>query len=321
MKCLFSLAFIFSTPIFASAPCGGAQVGYWTNQDGSRGGWVATTAKVESGAFIGPHAEICEYSIVKSGAKVSGYAKISGRASILAGSEIKDRAKVQGEANIGGSPSISTTISGDVIVEGRSQITGLSHVYARAIVRNGKVHNSYICQASVVEGIQVTDSNYYCQTEDPEPKHPGELGKKTLLGVDSDRDGVRDDVEIWINERFSNTPEKDMFNYRQVFKQFAISKMKILKNKTSKSLVMQAASEGFDAMSCMDNLFVDKSKDLRTRLSQMSDNTRLRKEFEEVFFNTKDRLLESMKSGKHLHGETLTSANKAKQGCYFEAKK
>jgi head-tail adaptor len=34
---------------------------------------------------------------------------------------------------------------------------------------------------------------------------PGEEGKKTLLGIDSDKDGVRDDVQIWINQQYSKS--------------------------------------------------------------------------------------------------------------------
>jgi hypothetical protein len=35
---------------------------------------------------------------------------------------------------------------------------------------------------------------------------PGEAGKKTLAGIDSDNDGVRDDVQRWVNENYSNKP-------------------------------------------------------------------------------------------------------------------
>jgi len=40
------------------------------------------------------------------------------------------------------------------------------------------------------------------------PPDPGEAGKATLAGVDSDDDGVRDDVQIAIFERYPNNVDK-----------------------------------------------------------------------------------------------------------------
>ncbi len=40
------------------------------------------------------------------------------------------------------------------------------------------------------------------------PPDPGEVGKKTIEGVDSDRDGVRDDVQRWIYARFPDDESK-----------------------------------------------------------------------------------------------------------------
>ncbi len=49
-----------------------------------------------------------------------------------------------------------------------------------------------------------------------EPLMPdNELNDATLLGVDSNHDGIRDDVEIWINRNFENK------NLRLIFKQMA----------------------------------------------------------------------------------------------------
>ncbi len=39
------------------------------------------------------------------------------------------------------------------------------------------------------------------------PPDPGEEGKKTLAGIDSDKDGIRDDVQIAIYERYPSNPE------------------------------------------------------------------------------------------------------------------
>lgn len=53
-----------------------------------------------------------------------------------------------------------------------------------------------------------------------EPAEPSEdINDSTLLGVDSNGDGVRDDVERWINREFPNETD---YNYRQLSKQATI---------------------------------------------------------------------------------------------------
>lgn len=34
---------------------------------------------------------------------------------------------------------------------------------------------------------------------------PGESGKKTVEGIDKDKDGVRDDLQVWIQQEFGNS--------------------------------------------------------------------------------------------------------------------
>jgi hypothetical protein len=52
------------------------------------------------------------------------------------------------------------------------------------------------------------------------PADPGEAGKQTLLGVDSDNDGVRDDVQIAIARHY---PEPEDEKARLALEQFAAS--------------------------------------------------------------------------------------------------
>lgn len=40
------------------------------------------------------------------------------------------------------------------------------------------------------------------------PKNPGSQGKKTILGIDSDNDGIRDDLQIQIHFMLPNSPQK-----------------------------------------------------------------------------------------------------------------
>lgn len=41
--------------------------------------------------------------------------------------------------------------------------------------------------------------------EDGTVRDPGESGKKTIEGVDKDKDGVRDDLQVWIQEEFNDS--------------------------------------------------------------------------------------------------------------------
>jgi len=202
-----------------------------TNPDNTLGGFVAKTAKVEAGATVAPNAQVCEFAQVRAEAKILDNAIVSGRAQIQNGVEIS------GSAIIEGSPLIS----------GKTKISSLAKVTG-----NSKIHNAIICQASLIENFDVIDSDYYCQTEDPEPPHPGELGKKTLLGVDTDLDGVRDDLEILINARYSNAPQKDNRNLRVFQKELMRRRSVIMKFKNSKQKVMQLYSEYLGYVECVE---------------------------------------------------------------------
>ena len=317
MKFLSCLAFVLSFNAWA-APCGGEAVGYWTNPDGSRGGWVGKDAKVEAGAYIAPTAEVCESARVQNGAKVLELARIGGRAVISSGAVIDGHAQISGEAKIGGGGPV-TKVSGDARVEGSAVITGKSNVFARAKVGGGaRVHNSIICQASVIQSIQVIDSEYYCQTEDSEPTHPGEGGMKTLLGVDSDRDGVRDDLEIWINDKFSNTPLNNNANFRMAFKQYAKAKNEIIINKNDKAMARLKFGAAIDAMRCVDDFTgaLQKNQNEKMKIREEADS-----DFEELdalVMNTPERVRAEFAVNRLLDGEILGSLKKTKSGCYFE---
>lgn len=301
------LTLIFASLVqssIASGPCGGAQVGFWTNPDASRGGSVATTAKVQAGAFIASGAQVCESAQVKAGAKILDQAIVSGRAVINAGAEISGRAKVQGEAKIGGS-NVATKIGGDALVEGSAMVTGNTQVIARAKVRgSSKVHNAIICQASLIEGFDVIDSDYYCQTEDPEPAHPGELGMKTLLGVDSDRDGVRDDLEIWINEKFSNTPNENKRLLRLEFKGYSKNTNEILKKSKLKPEVIRLETENEQINNCLRYM--------------KKEVPAIRDEYMGYFLNTHERYKTWWAVQKYFAGMGFLTSLEGKNACRFK---
>ncbi|MCE3013165.1 MAG: hypothetical protein LW878_08890 [Proteobacteria bacterium] len=316
------LALLLSqTALAGTKACGGAQVGFWTNPDGSRGGMVASTAKAFTGAIIAPEAQVCDYAQIQSGAKLLDRATLAGRAQLLPGGEVGGSARVEGEAKVGGSVNIPTKISGEVVVSGSPLITGRTNISQKAKVSgSAKVHNSIICQASLIEGIEVIESDYYCQTDDPEPAHPGEAGTKTLLGVDVDRDGVRDDIEIWINQKFSNTAEKDMYNLRQVFKLQAIQNNESLKWASDKQKSREISKKKMDLVDCMLELSRSTSKDITIKLKALDVVEDSLDEFKVNIMNTRDRIKAHSRYLSNLHGTVLKGTGN-KDICGFEVRK
>jgi hypothetical protein len=297
----FLLCLSLISSALAGPPCGGSQVGFWTNPDGTRGGWVASTAKVQAGAVIAPKAQVCESAQVKAGAAILGEAQISGRATILANAEIAERAKVQGDAKVGGG-NTKTRIAGEAVVEGSAIVTGTTKIHSKARVSGkSKVHNAIICQASIIEGFDVIDSDYYCQTEDPEPPHPGEAGMKTLLGIDSDQDGVRDDLEIWINQKFSNTPDQNKENQRMAYKAIAKNNVLQMKFSDNKEKVQDLQREIIGPLNAcikfheLQNKKMDRASIFRRKLKTAQ-------EFEAVLMNTRERFNSYMGLQRYFSG-------------------
>jgi hypothetical protein len=293
-----------------------------TNPDNSLGGFVAKTAKVEAGAIVAPNAQVCDQALVKAGAKILDKAVIGGRAQINNSVEVSGTAQVMGEARVSG----NVKINGNAVIVGSPQISGTTQISGLAKIEGGsKVHNAIICQASQITNFDVIDSDYYCQTEDPEPPHPGEMGMKTLLGVDTDLDGVRDDVEIWINQRFSNTPDKDFYNERQAFKQLVRAYQKKFKYKNFPDKYREAVSESFDSDTCLNKVpdFSKMTNSEKRHFAKISSDRNLEiraieKELDVEFYNTPERIKVELDSRSMSHGTTLSPANKTKDGCYFQ---
>ena len=106
---------------------------------------------------------------------------------------------------------------------------------------------------------------------DPQPPHPGDAGKETLLGIDSDNDGVRDDVEIWINETYAST---DM---RKSLKSMAKVVQLQIANSNDPDLIKSLDLRSISSMFCLASIsghFV-AAKESKLLKSQMN-NTSIR---------------------------------------------
>lgn len=168
-----TLFFLFSNPIFAKLiyPCNGAIGSIHVNQDGTPGGFVASTATVDSTISLTPESQVCERATVIEGVKLTDRAKISGKATVRGKVLVAGRAQIFGEAYIvnplGDEMIINENvkifgnafIQGSVVVSGTSEVFGWGKVLEFAQVLGA----TKICGGSIVKGFDVlTDNTDYC---------------------------------------------------------------------------------------------------------------------------------------------------------------
>ncbi len=93
--------------------------------------------------------------------------------------------------------------------------------------------------------------------EDPQPDSPSWWSFFTVDGVDSDKDGVRDDVEIWINEQTQD------YNYNQALKQLArtdLESLKITDSLNAQLNLQKLVKDGHCKMFILMNTYPDELK-------------------------------------------------------------
>lgn len=83
---------------------------------------------------------------------------------------------------------------------------------------------------------------------------PGDSAKNSIGGVDSDKDGIRDDIQIWINEHFGHRP-----NYKEALKQYARSEQNLLLKSYNETLAVMYLEKSSLSMACLD--WVNKTDD------------------------------------------------------------
>ncbi len=102
------------------------------NPDGTDGGWVAATAKVDPTATIGTNALVSEQAIV------SGHAQIIGCARVFGNAIVKDQAHVGGQ----------TIIYGNAIIQNHARVSDTAQVGGNAIISD----NAWVTACSCVSG-------------------------------------------------------------------------------------------------------------------------------------------------------------------------
>lgn len=171
---------------------------------------------------------------------------------------------------------------------------------ARTLSQSGKSANA--TASSVAFLTFVVDASL-------EVADPGEAGKAALLGIDSDKDGVRDDVQRWINESY---PEKE--STKKGLKQLSRvmnSRLSSVKNKEASIADSHLLEE---ALGCLSWIDIDAS---------IESTKKLRKKFN----NTAERIQLSLEADNNFHGQSSGSRrmslefNQLNQLCDFTAQK
>lgn len=122
---------------------------------------------------------------------------------------------------------------------------------------------------------------------------PGEDGKKTLLGIDTNSNGVRDDIERWINETESNSDIK-----KAMFEQAKAIQL-TLANKDNKDLSIRYTFKGLKAQHCLRYLRSDKGA---STMENIEKNTLLLT----MMTNTRERIYAKQKVSSNFHGQTVS---------------
>ncbi len=139
----------------------------------------------------------------------------------------------------------------------------------------------------------VVDSSL--QVPMPDPKK----NDATIAGIDSDNDGIRDDVQRWINEQYNQKPAELKLSARQ----FAISLQETLANISNKENSIIIGHKLISASSCFNKVAIENNM----------DNQQIREAKEKIkmmYLNTRERIEAELKSNDYFHGEIVTIRTK-----------
>ena len=131
------------------------------------------------------------------------------------------------------------------------------------------------------------------------PPDPGAAGKATLAGIDSDNDGVRDDVQRWIALTYPNSQKT-----RAALRQYALAQQKFLLNAVDPVKTANNSSLRGNAVHC---LFYIRGNDADIILSELRA----------VFLNTGVRSRAYLQADRHLSGTSRMLPPRNQHMCSF----
>jgi hypothetical protein len=126
-------------------------------------------------------------------------------------------------------------------------------------------------------------------------------GEDTLLGEDRDKNGVRDDVDRYIEKNFKGQ------NNQNAVKQLAKYEIESLINRNSKKKLEENSDKIKRAMDCYKHLNLDKKRAFKDLL-----------EISNVIRNTKERILASAKGDQTLGGSLMKVNRYGLEACEFK---
>jgi hypothetical protein len=135
----------------------------------------------------------------------------------------------------------------------------------------------------------------------PLPPDPGEAGKLTIEGIDSDGDGVRDDVQRWIVLSFPDQPA-----IRAGLRQFAIAQQRALLDAESEELALINRDEKDRARGCL------------AAIAGLHEGYRYFTSLEAQMLNTRARSLAYIQYDSHLRGHVFHLTDVTLGMCDFD---
>jgi hypothetical protein len=135
------------------------------------------------------------------------------------------------------------------------------------------------------------------------PPDPGEAGKTTLAGIDSDNDGVRDDVQRWIALTYPNSAKT-----RAALRQLAVDYQNSILDVSSKAVVESNFNIMRKSMACL--RYVSRSVGI--------DYYRLSPALEAIILNTVVRTRAFLKGDYLLSGGIYKGIPSGIQNCNFD---
>ncbi|MDO9183960.1 MAG: hypothetical protein Q7U04_16205, partial [Bacteriovorax sp.] len=116
------------------------------------------------------------------------------------------------------------------------------------------------------------------------------LNDKAVAGVDSDGDGIRDDIQRWINETYSSRPKVKM-----AMREIAMGKQLDLLSVGNKEQSVIAGKKMLDNYHCLYSIV------------GLDAGAKLGRELESKLLNTKDRLYSDIKADANFSGQAYES--------------
>lgn len=130
---------------------------------------------------------------------------------------------------------------------------------------------------------------------------PGEAGKLTVDGIDSDNNGIRDDIQRFINQNYGSDLKTKL-----ALKQYATTSQLRLTTINDKPLNVEATHSNLDASTCASGAL---GKSISWPLIDKL-NTK--------FLNTKERLMADKKASINFSGQEMTIPNDKSILCQFQ---